>query len=140
MKHHTIPVCFLMWYRYRVSAGVAIRGRLIITPRNQFTAGTQVIMNCSSTLGSSAIIWTFIPANQSVNATIASGSTVYPPFTQLYWIDQPTTNDSNLIIRKPNASTAGTFTCSDNEMLARAELLVFCEYPIALSRRAYDKE
>ena len=122
MKHF---YCFLI--SSLVSKGAVIFGRLIITPINQYSAGELTTMNCSSTLGSSDITWTLIPANQTVNVTIASGSTVYPSFTQLYWIDQRTENQSNLFIIIPNASTAGTFICSDNEAFARAELLVNCE-------------
>lgn len=83
-------------------------------------------MNCSSTLGSSAITWTLIPPGQSVNVTLAAGSAVYSSFTKFCWIDQMTANASNLVIRTPN-DLFGTFTCSDGEMLARAQLLVLCE-------------
>lgn len=118
--------------------GVAIFGRLIIKPLNQIGSSRQITMNCSSTLGSNAITWTLIPANKTLNVTIATGSTVYSSLTQLYGIDQPTANESNLIIRSPNASV-GTWTCADNDMLARAQLLAWCEYPIVHSRLIGNK-
>lgn len=85
-------------------------------------------MNCSSSLGSSSITWFLIPASESSNITVASGSIVNPVFTQMYRIEQPTSNDCNLILLRLNESKGGTFTCADNDNFARAELIVYSEY------------
>ncbi len=116
------PVC--------VPSGFAVFGRLTTTPINQyaFLGNTNYTMRCSSTLGSGSIHWFLIPVGNTVNLTIASGSEVNTEYSQMYLIDQPTVNDSNLIILSPNDSTAGTFMCSDVEMARGALLVVYREY------------
>ena len=87
-----------------------VGGTFTVTPSNTAAvSGDSVTLQCSSSLGSSAVFWQLQPAI----TYIVEHCILLVNYTSLYAVDSSTSGQCDLIVLGASEPLAGTYTCID---------------------------